>query len=89
MCTQFVFGCTVCYDKPMCIIICAISYSCECNHIVGLTCGASDADCACFYEIREQFGQVTFCKLSRVGACHSAVCRVYNTVTIHIYVIVS
>jgi len=59
MCTQFVFGCTVCYDKPMYIIIRAISYSCECNHIVVLTCGANDAYGARFYEIREQLGQVT------------------------------
>jgi hypothetical protein len=56
MCTQFVFGCTVCYHKHMCMLICAISYSCECNNIVGLTCGASDAYCARFNEIREQLG---------------------------------
>ena len=37
MCTQFVFRCTVCFAKPICIIICAISYTCECNRIVGLT----------------------------------------------------
>ena len=89
MCTQFLFGCTVCYHKHMCMPICAISYNCECNNIVGLTCGASDAYCARFNEIRERLGASSHLrKLSSVGACKRATCRQYNTVAIHIYVIV-